>query len=51
LFQIWAKNKKKFAEIERSASSSGSGQLFSPSGFRSFIHANVDAAVVSPNET
>ncbi|KXG29404.2 hypothetical protein SORBI_3004G031400 [Sorghum bicolor] len=39
------------AEIERSASSSGSGQLFSPSGFRSFIHANVDAAVVSPNET
>jgi serine/threonine protein kinase len=39
------------AEIERSASSSGSGQLFSPSGFRSFIHANEDAALVSPNDT
>ncbi|KAF8676488.1 hypothetical protein HU200_047045 [Digitaria exilis] len=39
------------AEIERSASSSGSGQLFSPSGFRSFMHANEDAALVSPNET
>ncbi|CAO2192358.1 unnamed protein product [Urochloa humidicola] len=39
------------AEIERSASSSGSGQLFSPSGFRSFIHANEDAALASPNET
>lgn len=39
------------ADIERSASSSGSGQLFSPSGFRSFIHANEDAALASPNET
>ena len=39
------------AEIERSASSSGSGQLFSPSGFRSFIHSNEDAALASPNET
>ncbi|CAO2208219.1 unnamed protein product [Urochloa humidicola] len=39
------------AEIERSASSSGSGQLFSPSGFRSFIHANEDTALPSPNET
>ncbi|WVZ70706.1 hypothetical protein U9M48_019349 [Paspalum notatum var. saurae] len=37
------------AEIERSASS-GSGQLFSPSGFRSFIHANEDISLESPNE-
>lgn len=38
------------AEIERSASSSGSGQLFSPSGFRSFTHINEDAALESPKE-
>ncbi|KAL6597754.1 hypothetical protein ACP70R_046559 [Stipagrostis hirtigluma subsp. patula] len=39
------------ADIERSASSSGSGQLFSPSGFRSFIHRTEDADLVSPKET
>ncbi|KAG8051896.1 hypothetical protein GUJ93_ZPchr0001g32783 [Zizania palustris] len=39
------------AEIERSASSSGSGQLFSPSGFRSFTHRNEDAVLESPKET
>ncbi|GJN31841.1 hypothetical protein PR202_gb20290 [Eleusine coracana subsp. coracana] len=38
-------------EIERSASGSGSGQLFSPSGFRSFIHRTDAAAPASPNET
>ncbi|XP_062178653.1 probable LRR receptor-like serine/threonine-protein kinase RKF3 [Phragmites australis] len=38
-------------EIERSASSGGFGQLFSPSGFRSFIHGIEDTAMASPNET
>ncbi|KAM0884229.1 hypothetical protein ACQ4PT_031093 [Festuca glaucescens] len=38
------------AEIERSVSSSGSGQLYSPSGFRSFIHRNEDATPESPKE-
>jgi serine/threonine protein kinase len=38
------------ADIERSVSSSGSGQLYSPSGFRSFIHRNEDATPESPNE-
>ena len=40
------------ADIERSVSSStGSGQLFSPSGFRSFIHRDEDATPESPKET
>lgn len=38
-------------EIERSASASGSGQLFSPSGFRSFTHRTDATAPASPNET
>lgn len=39
------------ADIERSVSSSGSGQLFSPSGFRSFIHRNEDDVLESPKDT
>jgi serine/threonine protein kinase len=38
-------------EIESSASGSGSGQLFSPSGFRSFIHRTDDPSPSSTNET
>jgi serine/threonine protein kinase len=37
-------------EIESSASGSGSGQLFSPSGFRSFINRTDDPAPSSTNE-